>query len=76
MHATFVDCFTEMFEIFIRSITRSDRIIVPHIISGVKERRIKAGIHPDCVNTQFLQVGELLFNPAEVSDAVSVAVTE
>ena len=76
VHASFVDRFTEMFEIFIGPVARGNGIIVPYIIAGVEKRGIKTGIHPDCVHTQFLQVGELLFNSTEVSDAVSVAVTK
>ena len=66
----------ESLEVFQVPVAGVDRSVVGDIVAVVTQRRREERHQPDGGDAEFLQVIQLLFQPLEVADSVSIAVAE
>ena len=76
MDPLFVSLIKQAIEVFIRPVAWRYLFVVPHIITGILERRIITGIDPQSVAAQILDVIQFRDDPVDIPDSVAVRVTE
>ena len=64
----------QFLKIFHGAIAGIDVVIILHIIAIVFLRGYKEGRHPDIVRSQLLDIIQLLYDPAQISQAIPVTV--
>ena len=65
-----------MNEIFIGSVTGSNRIIILYIISGIAEGGLEAGIQPKGGTAQIFNIVKLFDNSVKITDTICVGIAE
>jgi hypothetical protein len=76
LHATFLDLFDEIVNIFQRSIAWVDILVVGNVIAHVSLRALVDWRHPYHINTQVFQIVKLLCDARNIAPAVVVGVFE
>ena len=61
-------------QVLIRSVARGDAAVVAHVVAGVFERRVEAGIDPQGVAAEVPDIIQLLDDPVQVADPVAVGI--
>ena len=74
MDALGMSCFKQRFGIRVGAIAGGNQLIIAHIIPGVLERGIKAGVDPKGVAPQLFDVIQLFDNPLQIADAIPVGI--
>ncbi len=70
----FVGGFKQRLQLLVRAIPGRTFFVIPHIIARVHERAVKAGVHPDRIAAQTLDIVQLLCDARKISDAVPVRI--
>jgi hypothetical protein len=70
-YSLFVGLLKKPEEVFVRAIAGGDFFIIPHVVTGVLKRRIKAGVDPQGIAAQLLYIIKLLNNPLNIAYAVA-----
>ena len=63
-------------KIIISAVPRRNQFIVAHIITGILERRIEAGVDPQGIASQRLYIAQLLCDAGDVTDPVTVGIVK
>ena len=71
-HIPFVGFVKKPEQVFVAAVTGGDFFVVPHIVAGIPERRIKTGIDPQGVAPQPFNIIEFFDYPRNVANAVPV----
>ena len=76
VHITLVGFVENLFQIFIRAVAWSCLEVIGNIIACVSEWGFKAGIYPDRIAAQLLDIIQLFDNAVKIADAVTVGIVE
>ena len=74
VHAEFVCMLEHRCEVFVAAVARRDGVVVAYVVAGVVERRVEAGIDPDCIAAEIADVFEFADDASKIPDAVAVGV--
>ena len=66
----------ELYQVLVRAIPRRDLLVVTHVVACIHERRVKAGVNPQGIATQFRDVVQTLDDSLQVPNAIAVRVLE
>ena len=63
-------------QVLVRAVARRGHHVIPHVVPGVLERRVKAGVDPERVAAESLDVIQFFNDSLKITDAVRIRVVE
>ena len=76
MHALFVGCAEQLGQILVGSVAGGHLLVVPHIVAGIFEGGVKAGVDPQGIAAQTFNIVQFGSNARQVADAIPVCIAE
>ena len=63
-------------QILVGAVAGRHLFVVPHIVARILEGGIKAGVDPQCIAAQLLDIVQLFNDAGDVTDAIAVGIVE
>ena len=72
VHAFFMHYIAKTLQVFVGAVPLSNFVKITHIVSGIHERGIKAGVHPDRIAAQFPDIVQFFNDAVQITDTVRI----